>query len=103
MRHFLPDRVSSKFFGQLVLAGLGVSILCLPATVAKAGSAAPARGPAPHQAHITATSSRGNATYASTLAANMSGGLPVGGVLGDVTGDGLSDIVAIDSAGNMWD
>jgi hypothetical protein len=95
-------RGQSRSLGPLVVAGLSTLAVCLPAAVGGASSAAAAPGPGRYPAHITAASSPGKATDATALAADVTGGLPAGGVLGDVTGDGLADILAIDPAGNLW-
>lgn len=53
---------------------------------------------------VTATNGVGNpVTQQFTLGVDIKGEPPpVGGVLGDVTGDGLADILAVDGAGNLW-
>jgi hypothetical protein len=74
--------------GSVVLAGLITLGLFLPAV---------------GQARHPANSSQGYATGATLLAANVTGGLPAGGVLADPDDDnGLADILAIDPSGNLW-
>lgn len=53
---------------------------------------------------ITASNGVGTpATQAFTLVVDVPGApLPAGGVLGDVNGGGLADILAIDKSGNLW-
>jgi hypothetical protein len=86
----------------IVLAGLGALALCLPSAMSAASGVVGARGPARHPTHIV-TTGLGSVTAATTLAANATGGLPAGGVLGDVTGGGgVADILAIDGSGNLW-
>jgi hypothetical protein len=86
-----------RLLGPLTLLGLSALALCL---VTASSAAAP--GPGRYAAHITKTSSPRNGTDTITLAANLTGGVPAGGVLGDVNGDGIDDILAIDPAGNLW-
>ena len=80
--------------GVLLSLGL-VAMLTMAACTATnpPHSAGAVGGPSQHPTSITPTKSPGTATPAVTLA---------GGVLGDVTGDGLADILAIDQAGNLW-
>lgn len=91
-----------RALGPLALAVLSVLTLCLTVAVGDTGSATAASGPGGHPVHVTKTSSGRNAIEATTLAANAAGGLPAGGVPGDVTDNGVSDILAIDTAGNLW-
>jgi GH25 family lysozyme M1 (1,4-beta-N-acetylmuramidase) len=53
---------------------------------------------------ITASDAAGtSASQAFTLIVDVPGAaLPAGGVLGDITGDGVADILSIDPAGNLW-
>jgi hypothetical protein len=102
MRQSQPARSQLRFLGPLVLVALSVLALCLSAAAGAASSAATVPGPARHPAHVPAASNLGKATHATALAATTVSGLPAGGVLGDVTGDGLADILAIDPAGNLW-
>jgi GH25 family lysozyme M1 (1,4-beta-N-acetylmuramidase) len=53
---------------------------------------------------ITASNGVGTpATQAFTLVVDVPGApLPAGGVLGDINGDGVGDILAMDSSGNLW-
>jgi hypothetical protein len=84
-----------RFLGPLGLATLSALALCLPVMASN--------GSGRHVTHIPAASSAGNATGATTLAANVTGGLPAGGIVSDVDIDnGLDDILAIDSSGNLW-
>jgi hypothetical protein len=102
VRQFRRAQHQLLVLGPLALAGLSVLTLCLSAAVGGAVSVDAARGPIQRPAHITRASSARNATGATTLAANVTGGLPAGGVVGDVNADGVADIVAIDPAGNLW-
>jgi DNA-binding beta-propeller fold protein YncE len=67
-------------------------------------SGTPAAGSAArYPVTITATGSEGTTTQAFTILVDVPGAPPAaGGVLGDVTGNGLDDILAIDPAGNLW-
>jgi hypothetical protein len=108
MRHSLLSRRQPLFLSTLVLVGLGALILCLPVAAGQPNRIVAARGPALYRAPSAATSSVPNATDASTRTANATGGLPAGGVLGDITGlgdttgAGVADILAIDQSGNLW-
>jgi hypothetical protein len=88
-----------------ILLGLGFAATLTMAACSASkplNSAGRAPDSARHLTHVTAASSSGAANDATTLAAAATGGPPAGGVLGDVTGDGLADILAIDPAGRLW-
>lgn len=81
---------------KVVLLSLGLAAaLTMAACTASTppNSSGAAGGPGPHPSHSAPTKGPGTPTPAATLA---------GGVLGDVTGDGLADILAIDPAGSLW-
>lgn len=101
MRHSLPTRRHQWVFGPLVLAGLSVLALCLPAAVGDAGAAVAPREPAQHRAHIAA-SGLGTEAAATALRATTASGLPAGGVLGNVDGISVDDILGIDQWGTLW-
>jgi large repetitive protein len=80
----------------------------LPAGVAFSSAGVLAGTPAASSAGtysitITASNAGGTVTQAFTLIVDVPGAPPAaGGVLGDVTGDGLADILAVDGSGNLW-
>jgi hypothetical protein len=98
MRHSRRSGSRPWLLGSLALAGLSALAVALPATPASAGTVVAAHAAA-DSAALTPTA-RGSSLARANPAAGTS--MPVGGVLGDVTGDGLADIVAIDPAGNLW-
>jgi large repetitive protein len=62
-----------------------------------------ARSAGTYSITITASNAGGTAAQAFTLIVDVPGApAAAGGVLGDVTGNGLDDILAVDGSGNLW-
>ena len=98
MRQSPCARSHPRFFGPLVLAGVSALALCLPATAGSASTVGPHRD----LTQVRATSSVASAPAATGPGRAATGGLPAGGVLGDLFATGVDDIVAIDQSGTLW-